>query len=189
MNGLNEWLPGIAAMANVHPLIVHFPIALLSAFVAVEAGAWLLRREDWRVAASALLYLGTLGAAGAVTGGWLAAQSVSHDEAVHVILERHEAFGFTVLALAFLLSAWRLWRGRRFGRIERAVHFLLALLMAGLMTVGADLGGLMVYGHAVGMRAIDAGTEQRHHHELFEDSLESDPPESDENGAEPHAHD
>jgi uncharacterized membrane protein len=176
-------------MANIHPLIVHFPIALLSAFVAVEAGAALLRREDWRVAASALLYLGTLGAAGAVMGGWLAAQSVPHGDAVHAILERHETFGFTVLTLALLLSAWRLWRGRYFGRFERAIHFLLALFMVGLITLGADLGGLLVYGHGVGVRAIDAKTEQHHHHESFEDSLESDPPESDENGAEPHAHD
>lgn len=163
MNNLSEWLPGIAAMANVHPLLVHFPIALLSAFVAVEAGAWLLGREDWRVAASALLYLGTLGAACAVTAGWLAAQSVSHSEAVHDILERHELFGFTVLTLAALLSAWRLWRGARFGRFERGCHFLLALLMAGIMTVGADLGGLMVYGHGVGVRGIDADMETHHH--------------------------
>lgn len=164
MNNVSEWLPGVAAMANVHPLVVHFPIALLSAFVVVEAGAWLLGRENWRVAASALLYLGTLGAAGAVTAGWLAAQTVPHGDAVHDILERHEHIGFTVLTLAILLSVWRLWRGRRFGRFERAIHFLLALLMAGIMTVGVDLGGLMVYGHGVGVRGIDADMESHDHH-------------------------
>ena len=163
MNNLSEWLPGIAAMANIHPLFVHFPIALLSAFAAVEAGAWLLRREDWRVAASALLYLGTLGAAGAVTAGWLAARSVPHSDAVHDILERHEHFGFTVLTLALFLSIWRLWRGARFGRFERACHLIFALLMAGIMTVGADLGGLMVYGHGIGVRGMDAGTETHRH--------------------------
>lgn len=84
-----------------------------------------------------------------------------HTDAVHDILELHEYFGFTVLAL--LLSAWRLWRGRRLGRIERACHFLLALLMAGIMTVGADLGGLMVYGHGVGVRSIDTETPSHHH--------------------------
>jgi uncharacterized membrane protein len=163
MNGWSEWLPGIAAMANVHPLFVHFPIALLSAFVAVEAGAGLLRRADWRVAASALLYLGTLGAVCAVVAGLQAAESVPHGEAVHDILERHEIFGFTVLTLAILLSAWRGWRGARFGRFERAVHFLAALLMVGLITLGADLGGLMVYGHGVGVRAIDADTGHHQH--------------------------
>ena len=164
MNTLIEWLPGVAMMANVHPWFVHFPIALLSAFVVVEAGAWLARREGWRIAASALLYLGTLGAAGAVTAGWLAAQTVPHGEAVHDILERHEHIGFSVLALAILLSLWRLWRGSRFRGLERACHVLLALLMVGIMAVGADLGGLMVYGHGVGVRTIDAEGGSGHHH-------------------------
>jgi uncharacterized membrane protein len=172
VNNLSEWLPGVAAMANVHPLIVHFPIALLSTFVVVEAGAWLLGRETWRIAASALLYLGTLGAAGAVTAGWLAAQTVPHGEAVHDILERHEHLGFTVLTLALLLSVWRLWRGKRFGRFERGCHFLLALLMTGIMTVGVDLGGLMVYGHGVGVRGIDTETESHDH--AAPDAVEED---------------
>lgn len=164
MNILSEWLPGVAAMANIHPLFVHFPIALLTGFVAVEAGAVLSGRSDWRAAASALLYLGTLGATGAVAAGWLAAQTVPHGEAVHDILERHEHLGFTVLSLAVFLSGWRLWRGRRFGRLERWGHFLLALLMTGFMTAGADLGGLMVYGHGVGVSVVRVEPGSHRHH-------------------------
>ncbi len=42
--------PGVAAMANVHPLVVHFPIAWLTAFLALGAdlgGYWYINMA-WR---------------------------------------------------------------------------------------------------------------------------------------------
>lgn len=64
-------MPGLAEMMNIHPLLVHFPIALLNAFVLMELLGLLLKKDEMRMAASWMLYLGTAGAAAAVTAGFL----------------------------------------------------------------------------------------------------------------------
>ncbi|MFO1417942.1 MAG: DUF2231 domain-containing protein [Methylotetracoccus sp.] len=149
---MSEFLPGLAAMSNVHPLFVHLPIALLLSFVIAESLAWITGRTSLVGAASWMLYFGTVGAAATVATGLLASESVEHDEVVHLLMERHEAFGIAVLGLAALLSVWRLMIGGRMRGLARALHLAVGFLMVGLMMAGADLGGLMVYGHATAVR-------------------------------------
>lgn len=45
---LAKVFPGIAAMANIHPMTVHFPIALLNAFFLMELLGFLLKKEKLR---------------------------------------------------------------------------------------------------------------------------------------------
>lgn len=149
---LTDLLPGLELMMNPHPLLVHLPIGLLSGFIAAECLSWITGRESLRHAASWMLYFGTLGAAAAVATGLIAAETVEHDETVHRIMETHETYGITVLTLAVLLSVWRVAVRGVLGGLPRALHLALGLLMVGVMTLGADLGGMMVYGHASAVR-------------------------------------
>jgi hypothetical protein len=98
-----------------------------------------------------MLYFGTLGAAATVATGLLAAETVDHDEEVHGIMETHETLGLVVLSLAFTLSLWRWWAGGRLSPVARAIHLGAGLVLVSLVTLGADLGGMMVYGHGVGV--------------------------------------
>ncbi len=155
LSGLGRLLlPGVSEMANVHPLLVHFPIALLTAFLIVELLAVIFKKENLEIVASWMLYLGTLGAMATVAAGWLAAQSIPHGSAVHDVMETHETLGFSVLALAVVLSLWHLFAGAPVSIMGRALHLLLAFVMVGLLTAGADLGGLMVYKYGVAVKAV-----------------------------------
>lgn len=150
-----EFLPGISAMANIHPLFVHFPIAFLTAFFAIELFATIIGLERIRRLASWFLYFGTLGAIAAVGAGFRAAATVAHAEEVHPIMENHEHLMVTVLALALLLSFWRIFAGKSLSSVTlRVIYLILAFVMVGAMTVGADLGGLMVYKYGVGVKAV-----------------------------------
>jgi uncharacterized membrane protein len=153
-----EWitrlLPGLAVMPNPHPLLVHLPIALFPSFFLAELLAVLTRSESLRHAASWMLYFGMVGAALTVGTGLWAAETVEHDEAVHAVMERHELYGFAVLGLSVFLSIWRLVNRRRFTVVGQWIHLFLAVALVGIMIVGADLGGIMVYGHAVGVRNV-----------------------------------
>lgn len=143
--------PGIAALMNFHPLVVHYPIALLTSFFVVELAAVILKKEPLSTLASGLLYLGTFFAAITVYFGFQAAETVAHDEVVHIIMERHEGYGVTVLCLALLLSVWR-GLTVKYPHLEMKKLFVsLAGILTILLTLGADLGGAMVYGHAVGV--------------------------------------
>jgi len=148
-NLIAEWMPGLNAMANVHPVLVHLPIALLFGYVVAALLALVTGRESLRHAAAWMLYFGTLGAAATVVTGLLAAGSVEHDETVHELMEAHERFGLAVLGLAALLCLWNVWVGQRPARWGRVLELVGGLGLLVLVSLGADLGGMMVYGHGV----------------------------------------
>ncbi len=158
-----EIMPGIANMDNIHPLLVHFPIAFLSAFFAVDLLGTLAKKAQWRSVASCLLYLGTVAAVFTVLAGFNAASTVAHGQNVHDIMENHEHFGVSVLTLATVLSAWRL---KSHGLIQGGANVLFLILSALLfliMSLGADLGGLMVYHYGVAVDAVTAPADGHVH--------------------------
>ena len=153
-------MPGITAMDNIHPLVVHFPVALLISFFIVDSMGSVFKKTNWRDLASGLLYLGTVSALFAVIAGFIAADSVAHGENVHAIMDRHKILGLSVLSLAFVLSSWRLLAG---GNIRGEVNFLylfLSAILFILITLGADMGGLMVYKFGVSVKAAEISAEE-----------------------------
>ena len=139
-------------MQNVHPLFVHFPVALLfTATVAVLAG--FVVRTSWIAPfARACLYLGTLAAAAAVISGFFAAQTVARVAAAEHALGEHQTFGYVTLAVAAILSAWSIVAWRRSGRSPRPAAGWaignLALLV--LLFLAAKEGGELVHEYGVG---------------------------------------
>lgn len=160
----SKFLPGLAGMENIHPLLVHFPIAFLTVFFLMDAVACLAKKPHWRTAASYFLYFGAVGAIFTVIAGFIAAYSVIHSETVHHIMERHEHFGLSVLTLAVVLSAWRLKSGALMTGRANTFFLILSGLMCLLLTLGADLGGYMVYNYGTAVHAIQT-TDDCHHHE------------------------
>lgn len=146
--------PGIASMANIHPMIVHFPIALLIAFFIVDLFGTLFRKDNWRGVASGFLYLGTVGAGAAVAAGLSAESTVDHGENVHLILEQHEFIGISILCLSTLLSVWRLLSGGIIKGVSNVIYTFMAAVLTILIVLGADLGGLMVYKYGVAVEAV-----------------------------------
>lgn len=153
---LDALLPGVAGMVNIHPLAVHFPIALLTMFFLVELAASVFRQPKWYRVAGSLLYLGTVCAAVAVYLGLQAAETVAHDEVVHEIMERHEMFGFTILSVAVFLCLWRAVFNVHKHVFVQIIYLLCAALLTILIVLGADLGGVMVYQHAVAVKTPPA---------------------------------
>ena len=161
-----ELFPGIQTLGfNVHPLFVHFPIAFLSVFFLFELVTTLGKRTQLRPVTNALLYLGTLGALATVATGLIAASIVPHGEEVHQIIERHEHIGLSITAIAVILSLWRLLARSISGVMAHTLYFSLASVMVIGIFFGADLGGLMVYHHGVGVENLQLSGERHHHHE------------------------
>ncbi|MDD5228369.1 MAG: DUF2231 domain-containing protein [Methylococcales bacterium] len=159
--GFPSLLVGISSLANIHPLLVHFPIAFLSLFVAVDLIGTVMKKAEWRSFASGLLYLGTVFAGLTVWAGFNAAETVPHGHNVHAIMERHEQLGLSILALSMALLAWRLRRP-----VDGwGIYNLLSVVLLGLIIFGADLGGLMVYKYGVAVEAVAVSPEDSHHHE------------------------
>jgi len=157
-------MPGVSGLANIHPLLVHFPIAFLSAFFVVDVAGTLARKPQWRSVASWFLYFGTVTAVFTVTAGFIAAATVPHGGNVHEIMTYHKYFGVAVLLLAALLSAWRAKSGVIRGVGANTFFLVLSALLCIFMALGADLGGLMVYKYGVAVQAVQIPDAETHVH-------------------------
>lgn len=143
-------MEGGALQTHLHGMIVHFPIALLFASVAIELLAlyrpW---QERLRAASFITLLFGTLGAALAVlTGPERIADSFT-------LGETHEHFAQATLALFGILLVWRLgmlWWKRSFDTKLVAVYLVLCSIGLGLLGYTGFLGGTMVYEQGAGVR-------------------------------------
>ncbi len=141
-------LPGLKTMLNYHPLFVHFPIALwLTALLYAALSIW-RSNDEWHRTAVRLLYLGTLGACAAVATGWMAEKSVPMEGPVRATFEAHETLMLitTSFAIALCIACFAL-RGR-FTKGFRQLLLVALVVLAALMTIGADRGAQMVYQYA-----------------------------------------
>jgi len=160
-------MPGISALANIHPLVVHFPIAFLSGFILIDLIASLAKKQSWREVASWFLYFGTVTALFTLIAGFFAESSVKHGGDVHAVMELHELFGIAILSLSAFLSLWRWIVKARIKAGANILYSLLSLILGGCILLGADLGGLMVYKYGVAVEAVsnnDSLQEAFHEH-------------------------
>lgn len=148
-----EWAP------NAHPIVVHFPIALLTTAVAVDLVSLLLaRRSAIRHAATWLYSVGAVFAILAYVSGENAADGMLLPAQVAPLVSEHEDWAlwatalFTVLAAA-RVAAWRLLPPKP--AILRTL-FVAALAGVGLLFEAAEHGGQLVYEHGLGVQAITA---------------------------------
>ncbi|MBW6454074.1 MAG: hypothetical protein K0A92_09895, partial [Methyloprofundus sp.] len=122
-------LPGISALPNIHPLIVHFPIAFFVTFFFADLLGSLFANLACRKFATTTLYLGTISALLAVAAGMQAAYSVPHDDITHAIMLRHQGFGISVTVLALLLSLRRYFAAESFLSSHTYGHFALSAVL------------------------------------------------------------
>ena len=137
-------------MESVHPLVVHFPIALLLTALGVDSLALILKRPALHRVALWNLVLGTMGAGVAVASGLQAESIARHSFEIWQVMELHERLGITTLILGVMACALRLKARDQLSPRARALAFTLMLAMAGTVSVGAYLGGRLVYEFGVG---------------------------------------
>ena len=130
---------------SVHPIVVHFPIALLLSAVAVDGLALLLKRPALHRVALWNLCLGTLGAAAAVWTGLEAEETAKHSFEIWQVMTLHKRLGITTLILGVLASGLRLLTRDQLSPRRRALAYVLMLAMASTVAYGGYLGGRLVY--------------------------------------------
>ncbi len=155
-------LPPIPDWDALHPLVVHFPIALLLVapiFIVLGLAA---RRNGpaFSVAALVLMVLGTAGAWVAVATGEASAELADRSPAINAAIEEHEELAettrlaFTGLTAAFaaLVIVPRLMNRQISRPAMAALHGgFLVLFLGGMVLLAntAHHGGLLVHQHGV----------------------------------------
>lgn len=150
----------IELIPNWHPVLVHFTVALLALAVVLH---WLtllplpsVLRADWKIVARWLLWLGALFAMATAATGWLAYNSVEHDDVSHAAMIEHRNWALSTLGLFVSVAAWSVWshwRNRQAGPTNW--FFSLALVVGAiLLTSTAWHGAELVYRHGLGVMSL-----------------------------------
>ena len=145
-------------MPNVHPVLVHFPIALIFMAVLCDLIGIIFKKNPFIFTANILTAFAALGAIAAVTSGLLAEDSVWHPGAAHELLEAHETVGLIFLGIVIVLAIFRFAVGERIYGSLSWIALIVGIIGAGVVSYGAYLGGEMVYTHGTGVREAQVAT-------------------------------
>ncbi len=147
-----EWMP------NLHPMVVHFPIALLMVAFAVDVIALFFRKISFLPRMVTILYvLGALGTVGAVISGEEATETVEVVGQASSILADHEDVGEIVMYFFLVYAALRValwWFSFR-------IVFWIPLTVIGAIGLiplyqASSFGGRLVYEKGVGVAMVDS---------------------------------
>ena len=146
------------ALGNFHPVLVHWPVALISAAAVAEA-IYMAKKAEWFAdAARFMISAGAWMAVPAVAAGFAAASGETFDGETARTFSIHWVGGVAVAVLAFL--AWAMGEGsRRTGQVwEQALYrVLLFLAAAGVLVTGWFGGEIDLAAGAGGSAAVEFG--------------------------------
>jgi uncharacterized membrane protein len=155
---------------NLHPAVVHFPIALtMAAFIFGLVARLTRKSESSHLVAAAGNYILILAALSAIAGvvfGWLAFNStMNHDDAGHAAMLLHRAWAIPTAVGLVLLAIWNSAKSRLSNIMSIPVLVCLAGLSMAVATT-AWLGGEVVYRHGIGVLSLPASGGHNHqgHH-------------------------
>ncbi len=160
-------IPSLPPWAGMHPLLVHFPIALLFTLPIFLVLTLVLGRRHrvWAFSALILLFLGTVGVFVAGASGEAAGKLAERSPEINAVLERHEHLaeaaqgvfsGLTLAFAALVFTPIALKRELpRWGHgSAHAVFLLIVLGSLGFLVQIAHQGGRLV--HQYGVHALMA---------------------------------
>ncbi|NUQ38504.1 MAG: DUF2231 domain-containing protein [Caldilineales bacterium] len=136
---------------NPHPLIVHFPIALLLTSVALSWAGRIWKHNNFERASWYTLLLGLAGAVFAVISGLLAARSVPLDSPALATLSTHRLLGIATVVVFGLLTLCT-WRNKGvYSPGKRVLHTLIQIIGVALIVGVGLFGGELVYTFGIGV--------------------------------------
>lgn len=131
---------------NIHPIVVHFPIALLTVYSLMECLRFrkVLELPHWFSIKASFVILGALGAAAAYVSG-------PEGAARSLLGEMHESFAFATLVIfagIALMYALEWFFPSKYSNVVMRPYIIVPLALAGLVvvTITGGLGGALVYG-------------------------------------------
>jgi len=133
-------------LEEMHPTLVHLPIALLPFAVAADFLGAVRDDDDLRAVGRTAIRVAAAGAVLAAGSGLIAGEEVNEGDARDMLMT-HRNLNAAVTATALGMASWR-------ARTERpgALYLASGLAAVGLLGYTAYLGGKMVYGGGVAVK-------------------------------------
>lgn len=133
-------------LQELHPALVHLPVALLPLAVGSDLIGAATGREAFRTFARDAIGLAALGAVGAVVTGLIAGEEVNVEGRQRDMLMTHRNLNVSAMAVALAMATWR-----RKHEAPSAAYLLAGLAGIGVVSYTAYIGGQLVYMNGVGV--------------------------------------
>lgn len=145
-------------LTHLHPMIVHFPIALLIVGFLSDIVGLLKKREFFTQAGFYLFSLGALGVIAAFITGSQAGDGIVEEGALKKALETHEEAATLAIWVASIAALFRiaLFLLKKYSGVLKMVSLALGLLAVMAIARTGYYGGELVYKHAAGVQ-LDLG--------------------------------
>ena len=145
-------------LSHLHPMIVHFPIALLIVGFFSDIVGLVTKREFFTQAGFYLFILGALGVIAAFISGGQAGSGIVEEGALKNALDMHAGAAtltiwFVSIAVVFRIALFLL---KKFSGVLKMVSLVLGLLAVMAIARTGYYGGELVYKHAAGVQ-LDLG--------------------------------
>jgi uncharacterized membrane protein len=133
-------------LQELHPTLVHLPLAFLPLAVGSEILGALTGRPAFRTFGRRAITVAAVGAAASAITGLIAGEEVNVEGESRDMLMTHRNLNVTATMVAIAMALWR-------RRVEKADLAYLATGLAGIGVVSytAYIGGQLVYEHGVGV--------------------------------------
>lgn len=146
----------IEIIPNWHPVFIHYPIAFSTAAVGFIGAATLFKDRSWAAQSLTtgrwMLWAAAIFACISAVFGWIAYNSVAHDEPSHVAMTLHRNWALLTTSVLVLLAAIDFWAKRA---VMSRMVFMAVLIGAWLLVVTtAWHGGEAVFRHGLGVKSL-----------------------------------
>lgn len=138
-------------MVDLHPFLVHFPVALLTVSLILELRGTYRRFPELNRAGWWTQLLGTISIAFAVVSGLVAVSESRLASGAQGVLDLHHQMTFASTAIFTVLLLWRISTKTEVLPRIRPAYFFLSALGVVLLMVGSWAGGVLVFEHGVGV--------------------------------------
>lgn len=135
----------------LHPMLVHFPIALLFVSVFFDVAGKAFTRDSLREGAFWLLGLGLVGGITAAIAGNLVEHAAEKAGVAEALIETHETLAYMTLGIMAVLFLYRLLLRNRFNARALVTYLVVATLGLVAMSATGHTGGNLVYQHGAGV--------------------------------------
>jgi uncharacterized membrane protein len=138
---------------HLHPMIVHFPIALLIIGFLTDLASLFMKQDFWKQAGLYLLILGAAGTIAALISGEQAGSGIAEQGLLKQAIEQHEEAAIlavwlisvtTVIRIALVLL-------KKYTGAFKIAALILFFLSVGAIARTGYYGGKLVYEHAAGV--------------------------------------
>ena len=150
---LPDWLP------NIHPLVIHFPIALLAVAVLGDLIRLVFTESSWLNNSVVAGYiLGTIGLIFAFVTGRNAAATVEVTGEAFSVLASHENWALATMIFFLIFTTLRVtaaWVQQDHRRPVLAALFGLGFIGMIMVWITGDRGGELVFRHGTGVEAVE----------------------------------